>query len=40
MACMRPPKVPEQPPAILREPELPALLHVVDMDRTFAGRRA
>ena len=39
MARMRPPKVPEQPPAILREPELRALLHVVDTDRTFAGRR-
>lgn len=39
MARMRPPKVPEQPPAILREPELQALLHVVDTDRTFAGRR-
>lgn len=39
MARMRPPKVPEQPPAILREPELRALLHVVDADRTFAGRR-
>jgi hypothetical protein len=32
--------VPEQPPAILREPELRALLHVVDTDRTFGGRRA
>ncbi len=39
MVRMRPPKVPEQPPAILREPELRALLHVVDVDRTFAGRR-
>ncbi|MHB8891187.1 MAG: tyrosine-type recombinase/integrase [Candidatus Limnocylindrales bacterium] len=39
MARMRPPKVPEQPPAILREPELRALLKVVDADRTFAGRR-
>lgn len=38
MARMRPPRVPEQPPAILREPELRALLHVVDTDRTFAGR--
>ncbi len=39
MARMRPPKVPERPPAILREPELRALLRVVDGDRTFAGRR-
>jgi site-specific recombinase XerD len=31
--------VPEQPPAILREPELRALLRVVDADRTFPGRR-
>ena len=39
MARMRPPKVPEQAPAILREPELKALLRIVDADRTFAGRR-
>jgi site-specific recombinase XerD len=39
MARMRPPKVPEQPPAVLREPELRALLRIVDADRTFAGRR-
>jgi len=39
MARMRPPKIPEQPPAILREIELRALLRVVDADRTFAGRR-
>jgi len=39
MARMRPPKVPEQPPAVLREPELRALLRVVDADRNFAGRR-
>ena len=32
-------KVPERPPAILREPELRALLYVVDTDRTFACRR-
>ncbi len=31
--------MPEQPPDILREPELRALLHVVDTDRTFGGRR-
>jgi site-specific recombinase XerD len=39
MARMRPPKVPEQAPAILREPELKALLRIVDADRTLAGRR-
>ncbi|MBA2718853.1 MAG: tyrosine-type recombinase/integrase [Chloroflexi bacterium] len=39
MTRMRPPKVPEQPPAILREPELRALLRIVDADRSFAGRR-
>lgn len=39
MARMRPPKVPDQAPAILREPELKALLRVVDADRTVAGRR-
>jgi site-specific recombinase XerD len=39
MARMRPPKVPEQAPAILREPELKTLLRVVDADRTVAGRR-
>ena len=39
MARMRPPKVPEQAPGILREPELRALLRVVDADRTVAGRR-
>ena len=32
-------KASDRPPAILREPELRALLHVVDADRTFAGRR-
>ena len=31
--------MPEQPPAILREPKLRALLQVVDADRTFGGRR-
>jgi site-specific recombinase XerD len=39
MARMRPPKVPEQAPTILREPELKALLRIVDADRTVAGRR-
>lgn len=39
MARMRPPKVPEQAPPILREPELKALLRIVDADRTVAGRR-
>jgi len=39
MARMWPPKVPEQAPAILREPELKALLRIVDADRTLAGRR-
>ncbi len=39
MARMRPPKVPEQAPVVLREPQLRALLRVVDADRSFAGRR-
>jgi len=39
MAKMRPPKVPEAPPDVLRDEELTRLLKVVDADKTFAGRR-
>lgn len=39
MARMRPPKIPEDAPAILREDELRRLLAEVDRDRRFAGRR-
>ena len=39
MARMRPPRLPEAPPPILREPELRALLTTCDKDTTFAGRR-
>jgi site-specific recombinase XerD len=39
MARMRPPKIPEDAPAILREDELRRLLATVDRDHRFAGRR-
>lgn len=39
MRNMRPPKIPESPPAVLRDDDLAALLKVVDADRSFAGRR-
>jgi site-specific recombinase XerD len=39
MAKMRPPRLPEAPPPILREPELKALLATCDTDTTFVGRR-
>jgi len=39
MARMRPPKIPEEAPAILREDELRRLLALVDRDHRFAGRR-
>lgn len=39
MARMRPPKIPEEAPPILREDELRRLLAEADRDRRFAGRR-
>jgi site-specific recombinase XerD len=39
MGKMRPPKIPEAPPDVLRDEELTRLLKVVDGDKTFAGRR-
>jgi site-specific recombinase XerD len=39
MARMKPPRLPEAPPAILRDPDLRALLTVCEGDRSFAGVR-
>jgi site-specific recombinase XerD len=39
MANMRPPRIPEAPPDVIRDEDLVRLLKVVDADRTFAGRR-
>lgn len=39
MARMRPPRLPEEPPAVLREPELRRLLDACERDKSFAGRR-
>ncbi len=39
MARTRPPRIPEAPPAILRELELKALLGACEGDPSFAGRR-
>jgi site-specific recombinase XerD len=39
MAHMRPPRVPEAPPDVLRDEELAALLKVIEADKSFAGRR-
>jgi site-specific recombinase XerD len=39
MAKMRPPKIPETPPDVLRDEELARLLKIVETDKTFAGRR-
>jgi site-specific recombinase XerD len=39
MATMRPPKIPETPPPVVRDEALTALLRSVEADRTFAGRR-
>jgi len=39
MARMKPPRLPEAPVPVLREPELRKLLEVCAKDRTFAGRR-
>jgi site-specific recombinase XerD len=39
MARMKPPRLPEAPPAILREPELKALVGICEADKTYAGVR-
>ncbi|HSL76910.1 MAG TPA: phage integrase N-terminal SAM-like domain-containing protein, partial [Candidatus Limnocylindrales bacterium] len=39
MARMKPPRLPEAPPPVLREAELRRLLEVCERDKTFAGRR-
>ena len=39
MERMKPPRLPEEPPPVLREAELRALLAVCERDKTFAGRR-
>ncbi len=39
MARMKPPRIPEAPPPVLREPELKALLATVSHDTSFIGRR-
>lgn len=39
MARMKPPHIPEQPVAVLRDDELRSLLAVADRDTTFEGRR-
>ena len=39
MLHMRPPRLPEAPPPVLRDPELRRLLGVCTADRSFAGRR-
>ena len=39
MARMKPPRLPEEPPPVLREPELRRLVEVCARDHSFAGRR-
>jgi site-specific recombinase XerD len=39
MANMRPPRLPETPPAVLRDDQLRKLLAVLARDRTYLGRR-
>jgi site-specific recombinase XerD len=39
MERMKPPRLPEEPPPVLRESELRRLLDVCAADKTFAGRR-
>jgi site-specific recombinase XerD len=39
MARMKPPRLPEDPPAVLREPDMRRLLEACERDKTFAGRR-
>lgn len=39
MERMKPPRLPEEPPPVLRAPELRALLAACEREKTFAGRR-
>jgi integrase/recombinase XerC len=39
MARMKPPRIPEQPPEVLREADLKKLLATCERDTTFTGRR-
>lgn len=39
MAAMRPPRIPETPPPVLRDEQLARLLRVVEADKSYAGRR-
>jgi len=39
MARMKPPRLPEAPPPVLREAELRAIIEACERDRTFIGRR-
>jgi site-specific recombinase XerD len=39
MERMKPPRLPEEPPPVLREPQLRALLDACERDKTFLGRR-
>lgn len=39
MARMKPPRLPEEPPPVLREGELHALIAACEQDRSFTGRR-
>ena len=39
MARMKPPRLPEVPPPVLREPDLRRLLTVCERDKTYLGRR-
>jgi site-specific recombinase XerD len=39
MARMKPPRLPEAPPPVLREPEMEALLDACERDKSFAGKR-
>lgn len=39
MTTMRPPKIPETPPPVVRDAQLARLLKTVDAEKSFAGRR-
>lgn len=39
MARMKPPRLPEEPPPVLRDAELRAVIAACERDKTFAGRR-
>ncbi len=39
MSTMRPPKIPESPPPVVRDEQLAKLLRAVEADKSFAGRR-